>query len=265
MNVKAIIPQGWTGITVNGLHQWDRGQVLEIESADIKTETVEVHFACKSMAEAIVRPCSFINGIGTVSIPDQCLEQTAPISAWIYRTPEASQGYTAVTITLPIIARPRPGAPSDVLPIVVDRYTELIEEVNKTVGALTDGSVTAKNAIQAENATTADNALQAQTLKPFFDGESTHISCYQPGLYLVAAEYSGQHFTGMVSVPSFDDMQRNFIGDRIDCSPRFGDDYEFIISFECIPNDGIFVRCPSSFNGGYLPIKHVICLAKYNT
>ena len=32
MSIKAVFTDGQTQITVNGLHQWDYGQVLEIQA-----------------------------------------------------------------------------------------------------------------------------------------------------------------------------------------------------------------------------------------
>ena len=160
MALKVTIPSGMTGVTVNGPHQWDYGQVLEITAPDIGSDVVEVHFACRSMTEAIVRPCAFTNGVGTVTLPDQCLEQTSPITAWIYRI-DGFQGYTAATITMTITARPRPGAANEMPMGVADKYTELITEVNHSVNSLKEGDVTVAKALQADKATQANKATTA--------------------------------------------------------------------------------------------------------
>lgn len=163
MAIKAFIPSGKDAITVSGLYQWDYGQVLEIESADMGSEVVEVHFACTSMSEAIVRPCTFTNGVGTVTIPDDCLEQASAITAWIYEI-EGTQGKTRKVITLPVIARTRPSVARDIPQEISNRYTELITEVNEAVDALESGNVTVKraeSAALADNATTAGNASSA--------------------------------------------------------------------------------------------------------
>lgn len=157
MAIKALFPSGQDAITVTGLYQWDYGQVLEIESFDMGSEIVEVHFACTNMSEAIVRPCTFSNGIGTVTIPDDCLEQSTPITAWIYEI-EGTQGKTRKVITLPVIARTRPSIARDIPTVISNRYTELITEVNEAIDALENGNVTVK---QAQNATTADSAKTA--------------------------------------------------------------------------------------------------------
>ena len=157
MAIKALIPAGQDDITVSGLYQWDYGQVLEIESIDIGSEVVEVHFACIDMTEAIVRPCTFTAGVGTVAIPDDCLEQSSPITAWVYEI-EGTQGRTRKVITLPIIARTRPSVGRDIPQEISNRYTELITEVNEAVDALESGKVIVK---KAENASVADRATSA--------------------------------------------------------------------------------------------------------
>lgn len=131
MNLKAIIPSGQTEIMVNGLHQWDYGRKLEIQSKDLPS-LIEVHFACPGMQEAVVRSCAVTNGVATAAIPDACLEQTAPIIAWVYEVGSTS-GTTVKTITLPIIARTRPQPTATVPTEASDKYTEAISAMNEAV------------------------------------------------------------------------------------------------------------------------------------
>lgn len=170
MSLKATFTEGSNSTTVKGLYQWDYGQTLEIESADIGSELAEVHFACPNMTEAIVHSCAFSDGVGNINIPDECLEQSNPITAWIYRINDTQGGYTAKTITLPVTARTRPGKKRDITPSVSDKYTELIAEVNASIAALENGDVvvakateatTAGHAISAGNASTANYATSA--------------------------------------------------------------------------------------------------------
>ena len=162
MALKASFPQGTDLITVNGLFQWDYGQELEIESSDIGSEIVEVHFASPNMIEAIVRSCSFSNGVGTVIIPDTCLEQSKTISAWVYQI-SGTQGHTTKTILLPITERTRPSLAPDIPAVVYDKYTELITSINEAVDALEKGNVTAAKAVDATNANYAASAGNAGT------------------------------------------------------------------------------------------------------
>lgn len=163
MALKVIFPVGTNDISIKGLYQWDYGQTLEIEAGDIGTEIVEVHFACTNMTEAIVRSCSFVDGIGTVTVPDQCLEQSSNITAWIYKI-KGAEGHTIKTITLPIVARIKPSKLRDIPPEIYDKYVELITEVNEIIDNLENGTVTvgkAQTAVNANHATSAGNAASA--------------------------------------------------------------------------------------------------------
>ena len=162
MALKATFTAGSDTTTVTGLHQWDYGQELEIEASDLGSEIVEIHFACSKMEEAIVRSCSFVNSIGTVVIPDVCLEQSSPITAWIYQI-RGTWGHTIKTITMPITARTRPNVNRDIPAIISDKYTELITEINETVEDLENGTVTVAKAIDAQNASHATSASNAGT------------------------------------------------------------------------------------------------------
>lgn len=160
MAIKVVIPENTTNITVGGLHQWDYGQVLEIECVELGSEIMEVHFACLGMTEAIVRPCTFANGVGTVTIPDRCLEQASNITAWVYQI-NGTQGHTVKTITLPIVARIRPSKSQDVPTEYINKYAEALTEINEAVNALENGTVTAAKATHALNADKAATATSA--------------------------------------------------------------------------------------------------------
>lgn len=163
MAIKVNIPYGQNTATVSGLYQWDYGQVLEIESTDLGTMIGEVHFACSSMSEAIVVSCNFTNGLGSVTIPDECLEQSSTISAWIYEI-DGTQGRTRKVVTIPVTARTRPSAGHDIPTEISDKYTQLITEVNEAIDKLENGQIAvgkAKVAEKADSATTAGNASTA--------------------------------------------------------------------------------------------------------
>lgn len=160
MAIKVSFPSDTDSVIVRGLYQWDYGQTLELELPDIGTEIAEVHFACEGMNEAIVRPCSFVNGLGSVTIPDHCLEQTTPIKAWIFRT-DGTQGHTVKMVSLPVNARTRPAKTQDVPQEFVSEYALLIESVNSLINELENGNVTVKNAKNAETAGQANSAKTA--------------------------------------------------------------------------------------------------------
>lgn len=157
MAIKVTFKQGQAEAKATPLHQWDYGQVLEIESSDLPA-VFEVHFACQGMNEAIVRSCSAVGGIGSVVIPDRCLEQSNQILAWVYAI-QGAAGTTIKTITIPVVARTRPSRGDEIPSEISDVYTELVSEVNKAVDDLTNGNVTAANAKTATYATSAGTSV----------------------------------------------------------------------------------------------------------
>ena len=176
MVLKAFIPSGLTEITVNGLHQWDYGQQLEIHSEDLPS-LIEVHFACMGMDMAVVRSCAVVNGVGVVTIPDQCLEQASPITAWVYEV-DGSVGTTTKTILLNVMERVRPSTTAEDIPTaVVDKYTEAITAMNEMVAATDEkldnaaeevtGAIVAglkSGEIEVSKAKIADDALTANRI-----------------------------------------------------------------------------------------------------
>lgn len=161
MVIKVTLPAGMSSASVSGLHQWDYGQVLEIESPDLPS-IIEVHFSCQGMTEATVRSCSVVDGVASVTIPDECLEQSQPITAWVYEI-EGTQGRTTKTITLPVISRIRPRR-SETIPVeIADAYTELITKVNELIESIAGGGVTVGHAETATNANYAASAGVAHT------------------------------------------------------------------------------------------------------
>ena len=162
MAIKVKIPTGETEARLSALYQWDYGQVLEIEAQNLPT-LVEVHFACRDMTEAVVHVCSTALNVATVTIPDQCLEHTGEITAWVYEI-DGTSGRTLYRITIPIIARARPARGESIPVTVEDTYTQLITKVNEAMGNLSEGTVIVSNATHAtmaDRATQADNASAA--------------------------------------------------------------------------------------------------------
>ena len=130
----AKFPDGISEITVNGLHQWNYGQQLQIEASDLPA-LFEVHFAHPGIKDAIVRTCAAINGVSTVAIPDVCLEQSRTIQAWIYEINEAA-GKTTKTIRLNVIKRVRPAVGGDIPVQKIDKYTEAVTAMNELIAKM---------------------------------------------------------------------------------------------------------------------------------
>ena len=133
MNLQAKFPAGTTSITVHGLHQWDYGRKLDIQSANLAGLTVvEVHFVYAGITEAIIRTSQVSLQSTTVAIPDACLKQTAPVLAWVYCTNE-TEGFTVLKITLPVIARAKPGAITTPPESYTSQYLDLIAAANAII------------------------------------------------------------------------------------------------------------------------------------
>lgn len=271
MSIKVVFQSGETSATGRGLFQWDYGQILEIVSSDIGSEITEVHFACSGMTEAIVRPCSFSNGTGTVTIPDQCLEQSSEITAWVYRI-EGTQGHTIGVISLPVTARTRPSVAREIPQDFSNRYTELITEINEAVDNLEQGNITAKNATQATNATyavSAGNAASASyssssgrankageiSTSALFDVtaniDGEEIQNYKitiPGLYVVECGHlsGGGKVSGIISVS---DLTQSTKGSFLTLNMPWDEDaylswqihYDNINGIHVYDNDGSYV------------------------
>lgn len=164
MAIKATFLSGRNDTTTESLYQWDYGQELEIEFPDLGSLLCEVHFACNGMSEAIVRPCTLSAGIGDVTIPDECLEQSSKITAWIYeKGVDNPHGRTRGVITIPVVARARPGVVRDIPPETNDQYALLIAEVNDAINDIENGVVKAKYAVEADTAKEATHAGNAST------------------------------------------------------------------------------------------------------
>ena len=198
MNLVATFPEGMTNITVNGLHQWDYGQMLQINDPDLHA-LVEVHFACAGMDATIVRVCSMINGEGTVLIPDKCLEQITPVYAWIYSIDETA-GTTVKTITMPIIQRTRPPLSRETPADASTKYEEAIAEMNALVDAVKSGEMKLDKATEADfaaNALHADTAEHATEADHATKADSATVSEGAPnkGEHTVDGDEKGQSFT----------------------------------------------------------------------
>lgn len=171
MNLVAFIPPGVTESTVHGLHQWDYGRKLEIHSDDLPA-LIEVHFACAGMEEAVVRSCSVAAGVAEAAIPDRCLEQTAPITAWVYEVGTTS-GATIKTIKLTVTARTRP-QPSATIPTVIsDKYTEAVAAMNEAMGAMNEAVETAVATITER----VDEAVEAIEEGGVRVDDAAHADC----------------------------------------------------------------------------------------
>lgn len=195
MSIKAIFPPGLAELTVHGLHQWDYGRKLKVMAEGLPAQ-VEIHFACAGMETAVVRFCGATNGAFLAAIPDQCLEQTTPIVAWVCEVGETS-GKTLLTIHLPIIARTKPQPAPTVPENVSDKYTEAVAAMNTLVDEYekrTDEMDANIEAAVQRVVTSTPNFARALKLTP----ADVSINSYkefeitETGLYLVLFQSGGE-------------------------------------------------------------------------
>lgn len=146
MIIHAKFLTGMTSVVADKpLHQWDYGQRLQISSPDLPA-LVEVHFEYRGLKEAIVRSCSIANGVGTVSVPDSCLEQPSDIIAWIFCI-DGTCGSTEKKILIKMKERARPQSGMSIPVEVTDKYTDAINAMNDAVASVAAGNVTTARAI----------------------------------------------------------------------------------------------------------------------
>lgn len=215
MPIIATFNAGATQVNVNGLHQWDYGQTLEIHDGTLPSGVCEVHFSCEGMTEAVVRSCSVVNGVLSAVIPDRCLEQSSPVTAWVYEIGEAS-GRTSRVVVLPIIARIRPATSAEVPQEVGDKYTEAVAAMNELLWEMQYGGIIAAKATHAEKAnlaTTAEHADRA-TLADMSDTASKALMAERDGQgNEIAFSYMKQAHSGFSGIPSSEvteDLPMNF-------------------------------------------------------
>lgn len=217
MSLKVIVPNGRTEITVNGLHQWDYGQQLEITAEGLPA-MVEVHFACTGMETAVVRSCAVVDGKLTAAIPDHCLEQTTPVTAWVYAVGETS-GETILTVKMPIIARAQPQPAPTIPEEVSDKYTEAVAAMNQLVAECEETVKNAADEVEervaenlyesewtAKNADYATEANRARVLTPgeinTTDTDRMYYPIVVPGMYVVV--FTTKHTTlasALIAIP----------------------------------------------------------------
>lgn len=296
MNIKAIFPPGMTEITVNGLHQWDYGRKLEIRADDLPT-IIEVHFSCRGMKDAVVRTCAVEDGAVEVTIPDLCLEQTSPITAWIYEIGE-TYGATAKTITLTVIPRTRPQSVVPPSADIPNKYTDALvamntsarvvgEELESATAEIHQTEEDAKTAIASAKEDAMDDmeaaveavlggdvlvaAAKSLVSSRIFQASEEHavedVYIDAPGLYLVIFSFQGdwQNTTtsAVIGVYDLDKDVRTFGG-----FPTLGrvtaDDGSLVVHVCYDHNEkALFAVSYTSLNPAYHPILEVYKLATF--
>ena len=143
-----------TKLRLNGLWQYDFGQVLEVEGLDLP-ETVQVHFAvitkrCGDQVPAYRIVATVTDGVLSVNIPDEMLinndtRRNYNIHAYIYEVGEDS-GESIAEIVMPVRVRPKP---DDYIPPEIE-YS-LANELTALANGMAVTLEEAQNAVDVAN------------------------------------------------------------------------------------------------------------------
>ena len=107
----------------SALYQWDYGQILLPTGVELPS-AYEVHFAVPNTDTTM----TVIGGADGVAIPDELLQTSGQIVAYIYLHSGEDDGETEYKINIPVKARPQP---SDYEPTPVQQ-----DVITQTIGAL---------------------------------------------------------------------------------------------------------------------------------
>lgn len=145
------------------LWQWDYGQVLIVTGIEGLPEFFETHFASKGDTETI----TVLGQGGRVEIPDQLLEKSAGIVAYIYLHTGESDGETEYRILTPVQPRPKPGdeQPDPHQQSVIDEAIAALETAEEQMAAaleiVEDAAEIVESANEAaERANTAAESIE---------------------------------------------------------------------------------------------------------
>lgn len=135
--IQAKFESGYNLCRIYGLMQWDYGQVLEITGLDLPAAP-QVHFGRQGAAETETLVATTRDGVTTVSIPDQFLQQPGIIRAYVYLT-DPQSGETVRTVEMTVDPRPKPDTytePGEVNPFagVVQAVTEQADRASTAAG-----------------------------------------------------------------------------------------------------------------------------------
>lgn len=106
--INAEFQNDLVSIQTTNLFQWDVNQVLKISGIYLGNDPIEVHFCNKkSTIATVVQSTAPASGTVLVTIPNSLLKEPYNIVAYVYKT-DGSTSATTNTITIPVVARPKP-------------------------------------------------------------------------------------------------------------------------------------------------------------
>lgn len=121
----------------SALYQWDYGQILLPTGVELPT-AYEVHFAVPNTDTTM----TVIGGADGVAIPDELLQSSGQIVAYIYLHSGEDDGETEYKINIPVKARPQP-SDYEPTPVEQDVITQTIGAVQNAMNAWQNMTATA--------------------------------------------------------------------------------------------------------------------------
>lgn len=141
----------------SALYQWDYGQILLPTGVELPT-AYEVHFAVPNTDTTM----TVIGGADGVAIPDELLQSSGQIVAYIYLHSSEDDGETEYKINIPVMSRPQP-SDYEPTPVEQDVITQTIGAVQNAMNAWQNMTATAVT-LQPDEEATASYANGVLTL-----------------------------------------------------------------------------------------------------
>lgn len=263
--LEAYFPQNVAEISTDGLTQWDKDVLLHI-SGDELPESFEIHIGYEGIFEAFRIPLQKKDGVATVKIPNELLQQTRNIIAWIYVI-DSEGCRTTKTINIPLATRERPAdyetdlepSQKNAVEQLVENTNELIEkavELQRSAEELkdyktTEGTVVSPNADFAEVAEWADGNPNNEDRTGYF------VCANVPLNSIVMKKATSKDDVKGVSIlaPAF---AGNYTKDKLDSNGKLLPQYSFvaILGFVPVIDNGTCTvggRCMPDDNGCAIP------------
>ena len=161
--ITADFSGGSRFVETEGLRQWDYGQVLVITGIPELPSYFETHFAGKGDAETI----TMLGQHGRVDIPNELLEKSGNVVAYIYLHTGDTDGETEYRIFTPVSPRPKPRdvepdpSQQTVIETIIDALETAEEQMEEALEIVEGAAEIVEKADEAaERANTAAESIE---------------------------------------------------------------------------------------------------------
>ncbi len=138
--LEAYFPKNVAEIVLDGLTQWDKDVLLHVSGDEIP-ESFEIHIGYEGIFEVVRIPLRKIDGVATVKIPNELLQQTRDVKAWVYVI-DSEGCRTTKTINIPLAKREKPADyETSIEPSQKDAVEQLVENTNKLLKQLEEEGI----------------------------------------------------------------------------------------------------------------------------